>query len=505
MRATRLKFGMAGILALTIAAPVICAQQQSQDQQSGQSQSQNQGTAPIPAYHSPLAGLSDNSDTTVNPDELQPDTRPLAGAQDLSIGELPLTHSYWEPQFNFTTTGDSNPLVGSGQGGWTTWSTMTAGIDFHRVSGNSDLVVNYMGGGEISNDGEAGNSVLQQFGFNDKIAWRRTTLTLIDQLNYVPDISLGYGALSGLSLPGGGSVGLQQGFLPGQSILTPEGERLTNSFIVQDDTYLTPRTSLTFVGGYSLMHYYGDNLLNMGDAIFQGGYNYQMTRKDTFAVLYRFSGYRYSNIRQSINDNMVQVSYGRRLTGKLAFQVAAGPEITFLQFPLNQTTTTGGTGGSGGSGSGGSGSTTSSSTRQIYWSLNSNLTYQLQNTGFQLSYSHGISGGSGVLAGAVGDFVNGTASRQLTRLLGGSLNVGYARNSGLNLFGTTPTNQTFGYWSAGAGLSRPFGRSLNMTLSYQLQYQNSGTPFCIGTTCETSLTRNMISLSFDWHSRPLTY
>lgn len=495
MRAITFKFGWVGIMALMFATTTAYAQQQSQDQQSGQSQSQ--GTAPIPAYHSPLAGLGDNNDTTANPDQLQPDTRPLAGAQDLSIGELPLTHSYWEPHFNFTTAGDSNPLIGNAQGGWTTWSTMMAGIDFHRVSGNSDLVVNYMGGGEISNDGESSNSILQQFGFTDKIALRRTTLTLIDQLNYVPDITLGYGSLSGLNLPGGGSVGLQQGFLPGQTILAPQGERLTNSFIVQDDTYLTPRTSLTFVGGYSLMHYYGDNLLNMGDVIFQGGYNYQMTRKDTFAVLYRFSGYRYSNIGQSINDNMVQASYGRRVTGKLAFQVAAGPEIAILQIPLNQTSTTGG--------SGGSGSSNSSSTRQIYWSLNSSLTYQLQNTGFELSYSHGISGGSGVLAGAVGDFVNGTVSHQLTRLLGGSINVGYARNSGLNLLGTTPTNQTFGYWSAGAGLNRPFGRSLNMSLSYQLQYQNSGTPFCIGTTCETSLTRNMISLNVDWHSRPLLY
>lgn len=504
MPAMRRKFGMLASLAMALAfaATSVCAQQdQTQNQTQQPSQSQSQGSAPIPAYHSPLAGLSDNGDTA-NPDELQPDTRPLAGAQDIAIGTLPMTHSYWEPHFDLTTTGDSNPLNASGSNGWTTWTTAMAGIDLHRTSGNSNLAVTYMGGGEISNDGESNNSILQQFGFNDKISWRRSTLTLIDQLNYVPDLTVGYGSLSGLQLPGGGSVGLQQGFLPGQDIITPEGERLTNSFIAQDDTYLTPRSSVTLVAGYSLLHYYGNDLLNMGDMIFQGGYNYQMTRKDTLAILYRFSGYRYGNFDQSINDNTAQISYGRRVTGKLAFQLAAGPEIAFLQIPIS--TAGSGTGGTG-SGSSGTGTTTVSSQRQIYWSLNSSMTYQLQRTGFVLSYNHGLSGGSGVFAGSLSDSVSGSITRQLSRLLSGGANLGYSRNTGVDYGGTTPANQSFNYLFGGANLSRPFGRDLNVSLSYQMQYQNSNIPFCIGATCESTLTRNMITLSVSWHSRPLTY
>jgi len=493
------------MLALAFASTSARAQQdQNQTQQpaqgQGQNQGQSQGNAPIPAYHSPLAGLNDNGDSTASPDQMQPDTRPLAGAQNIAVGTLPDTHSYWQPHVDITTTGDSNPLNASGNNGWTTWSTLMAGIDLHRISGNSNLVVTYTGGGEISNDGNSSNSILQQFGLNEKISWRRSTLTLIDQLDYVPDISVGFGSLSGLQLPGGGSLGLQQGFLPGQSIVAPTGNRLTNSAIAQDDTYLTARSSLTFIAGYSLLHYYGNGLLNMGDMIFQGGYNYQMTRKDSLAVLYRFSGYRYGNIGQSINDNLVQLSFGRRITGKLALQMAAGPEISFLQIPIS---TTGGTGGSGSTG--GTGSTTVSSQRQIYWSLNSSLTYQLQRTGFVVSYNHGLSGGSGVFAGAVSDSVSGAVSRQLSRVLGGGANFGYSRNAGVDYAAATPVNQSYDYWFGGANLSRPFGRDLNVSLSYQIQYQNSNVPFCIGATCESTLTRNMISLSFAWHSRPLTY
>jgi hypothetical protein len=507
VRLMKLILGMLAslMLALVIAPTSARAQQdQNQTQQSaqaqGQNQSQSQGNAPIPAYHSPLAGLSDNGDAA-SADQMQPDTRPLAGAQDIAIGTLPNTHSYWEPHFDITTTGDSNPLNASGSNGWTTWTTLMAGIDLHRVSGNSNLAVTYTAGGEISNDGNSNSSILQQFGLNEKISWRRSTLTLIDQLDYVPDIAIGYGSLSGLQLPGGGSLGLQQGFLPGQAIVTPEGERLTNTAIVQDDTYLTPRSSITFVAGYSLLHYYGSDLLNMGDTIFQGGYNYQMTRKDTLAVFYRFSGYRYGNINQSINDNLAQLSYGRRVTGKLAFQIAAGPEISFLQIPIS---TTSGSGTGGGS-SGGTGTVTLNSQRQIYWSLNSSLTYQLQRTGFVASYNHGLSGGSGVFAGAVSDSVSGAVSRQLSRVLGGGMNFGYSRNAGVDYAAATPINQSYDYWFGGANLSRPFGRDLNVSLAYQIQYQNSNVPFCIGTACETTLTRNMITLSVAWHSRPLTY
>jgi hypothetical protein len=482
-------------------APSLSAQDQNQNQQTTQDQSQS--AAPIPAYRSPLASLADNGESEANPQELGPDTRPLAGAQDLSVGVPPLTHSYWEPSFNVTSTADSDPPIGSINGGWTTWTTMMAGLDVHRITGHSDMTVNYLGGGVISNDGEGSNSVLQQLGFNDKVSWKRTTLTFIDQLSYIPDITQGYGTLSGLTLPGGGSVGIQEGFLPGQSILTPLGNRLTNSFIAQDDTYLTPRSSLTFVGGYSLLHYYGDNLLDMGDAIFQGGYNYQMTRKNTFALLYRYSGYRYSNFGQSINDNMVQASFGRRVTGKLAFQIAAGPEIAFFETPINASGSS--TGGSGGTGTGGTGSSPAGSTSEILWSLNTSLTYQLERTGVGLSYSHGLNGGSGVLAGAEGDSVSGTLSRQLTRMLGASANLGYFRSSGLNIATSTPTSQSYNYWFGGASFNRPVGRTLTLSLSYQMQYQNSNEPFCVGTTCGTSAVRHMITVGLGWHGRPIAY
>lgn len=473
-----------------ITAPVALAQQQSQEQPT------DKAAAPIPAYRSPLASAADNGDEGLiaDPQKLIPDSRSLTGAQTFSLGELATHHSYWQPHVDFTSTADSNGLSSKGNTGWTSWSTFYGGIDLHRIAGNSDLSVLYSGGASISNDGSGSNGIVQSMQFADKLAYRRASISLLDQLSYLPETAFGsqFGNLG--TLPGTGSIGLQPGLLPGQSILTTRGQRLSNSFLPEVDLNLTGRTSLTFVGSYSLLHYFDNALLNYYAAGIRVGYNYQMTRKDTIGVSYSFNAYRYSNFHQSIDDHVVQISYGRRVTGKLAFQIAAGPEYTSFARPITSTGNTG-TG------------TASSSSSHLYWSLNTSLTYQLKRTGLGLSYAHGVSGGSGVQAGSIADTVSGSASRQLSRTFSGSWSLSYARNNGLtvNAPGTTTANQTFSYWSSNAGLNHALGRTMNLGLNYLMQYQNSNSAFCLGPTCGSSFVRHEISFSFGWHEHPIPF
>ena len=44
-------------------------------------------------------------------------------------------------------------------------------------------------------------------------------------------------------------------------------------------------------------------------------------------LVYTYNRYGYNNYDQSINSQSVQLSYGRRVTGRLAFQAAAGPQF----------------------------------------------------------------------------------------------------------------------------------------------------------------------------------
>lgn len=456
---------------------------------------QNQAGQPIPAYHSPFSAGSADQDTDDNSQTVQPDTTPLTGAQYISMGNVTNQRSYWQPRVDVTGSADSNPQESATNSSWGSWTSFLAGVDIHRISGTSQMMLTYTGGGMYSNESDVPNGTVQELGFSDKITFRRSILAVFDQLNYLPQASLGFGGLGGLPLIGsGGSTGLGSGFTTGESVLTGQGQNLANSSIAQLETFLTARSSITLAGGYSLLHFFGNNLVDSGDIIFQGGYDYQLTRHDTVAALYNFSDFRYSEQGQSIYTHTAQGSYGRRVTGRLAFQVAAGPEVAiFDQGAL-------GIGGTGG----GSGASNTSSTH-LYWSLNSNLNYQYQRSVLGLNYSHGVGAGSGVLAGAVTDIVTGSWTRKMSRTFSSGLSAGYSRNSALPIATGQAAGQNYDYWFAGATFVRPLSETVALNFSYQMQYQTSNHTFQIGNSSGTSVIRHLISVGFSWHERPLVF
>jgi hypothetical protein len=148
---------------------------------------------------------------------------------------------------------------------------------------------------------------------------------------------------------------------------------------------------------------------------------------------------------------------------------------------------------------------TSASSSTLSWSLGSTLTYRVRRGSVGLSYFHGVSGGSGVFAGALSDTVTGSLSHQISRTLNLAINGGYARNSALAVPGFATVGQAYDYWFGGARLTRPWGRSMNLFLSYEGQFQNSNFSFCAGVLCKTSLVRHLISVGFSWRARPMLF
>ncbi len=189
---------VAAMGALALGLTPVRAQQQSSDPQQEQ-----QPLAPIPAIRSPLASAAENGDAEETPDsqQLLPDTRSLTGVEDLSLGSKPLSHSYWQPFLSFSVTGDSNPDYAP-VSDWGTWTSFYGGVDVHKTSSISDLVVGYLGGGMFSNGGTAQNGVIQQLHFKDKFSFRRSTFSVFEQLGYLPESSFGFAGLVGAGIPG---------------------------------------------------------------------------------------------------------------------------------------------------------------------------------------------------------------------------------------------------------------------------------------------------------------
>jgi hypothetical protein len=288
----------------------------------------------------------------------------------------------------------------------------------------------------------------------------------------------------------GGVTGVGNGYTPGQSLLVPRGQNLTDSTAVEWDYRLTPRASITAVGSYALLHYFENDLANYGDASFQAGYNYQLTRFDTIAVSYQFSAIRYSNLGQSINSSTVQGVYSRRITGKLGFQIGVGPEFVTSSSPITGLPRT----------------PTSTSISSTYLSVNASVTYALKNVTLTGNYNHGVTGGSGVLIGAETDILTGSISDRISRATTVGATFGYGRNNGFAV-GDATESQTYNYWFAGANLTRTLGRSVDVFGNYQFQYQNQNidTSACVGAACAENFTRNQFSVGVNFHKQPIPF
>ncbi|HXN21125.1 MAG TPA: hypothetical protein VOA41_00105 [Candidatus Dormibacteraeota bacterium] len=344
-----------------------------------------------------------------------PDSRPLAGAQDLTLGTIAFHRTYLVPSFTVGTQVGNAHYSGQ-SGGAAVQTILTGRIDLNRKTGRSELLLGYVAGGTLSKNQFYGNSAIQGLTVSDTIQWGRWNLLLGDQFNYLSQSPFGFGGGMGFLGAGfgnilGGAVGSAPSFrpdlLPNQTILLDRAPRISNTVMVQADYQLSRRSSVTFLGSHGNLKFIDAGFQNDSNTLFQTGYNYAINRKDSISVVYRFDVFNFSNVSQSIRNQNVQLMYARRLAGRLSFQVGVGPDISTFHSPLR-----------------GSGTT-------LNWTATSTLNYQFRKTTAAFSFHRGLTGGSGVLAGAETDQFQGSLGRHLTRNWDASLSLGFSRNQRL--------------------------------------------------------------------------
>jgi hypothetical protein len=430
----------------------------------------------------PLSDLSgDQQDTNQGTHTTQPDIGPVSGVQSPTLGTSELRHSYWVPGVQYGNTvqsGSSNPAVNSG---WTTTNYVNGNLSLLEAWSHNLLSANYSGGGFFSKDQAQGSGQYHQLAAAFEIDQRRWQALFVDQFSYLPQSAFGFGGTSGLSFPGiAGTLavplpGLQNVYVPGQSILSASGPRYSNASAAQLTYEVSQRGSITVAGVHGLLRFSNAGNISGDTEIFNAGYNYAITRKDYLGMIYRFSAFHYPGDPQALGDHVAQFVYGRRITGRLALNLAGGPEVTRFRVPLN------------------------GSKQSVSGSGNGSLVYAFPLSTIRLSYSHGVTSGSGVFGGANTDQMSANWSRPLTRVWNGSFNFGYAKNRQIvTVRGLT--SPTFDSWVLGAGLSRPLGRTANLSLGYQAQIQVSNLALCSTPNCGTNYTTHQILLSFQWHA-----
>lgn len=450
---------------------------------SAQDPGQDTGQQPHPAGHG-LPPL-DNSEQNSAP-QTQPDDRPLTGIQQTSTGSPEMLHSYWVPGIQVANIFESNAPGNATPNQWVSVTFLAGNISLLDAHPHSTLSLNYSGGGSLSNASSSAhlNGAFQQLAVGDAFRWNRWKLSLLDRFSYLPTTSFGFGAASGINEPGVGgtlnapSIGLPSGGSAGQSIFSGFGPQYSNTAAAQVEYLLTPRSSVNFAGDYSLLRFVESGNVESNDYGFNGGYNYQVTKFDTLGVLYRFTAFRFTGNPQELNDHMAHVAYGRKLTGRLALQLSAGPEYTTFLIPVGTRTS------------------------QLTWSVDANLGYKFEAGDIGLSYAHGLNGGSGILVGSEADTISTHGSRRLGRNWSGSLSFGYARNRTLTNSTVAVTTQHYNTYYATAGLFRPVGRNALLSFGYTSRIQTANLAFCTTVNCGTSYSENQVSVGFRWHTRP---
>lgn len=463
------------ILALALCATNVRAQDEPQEPTD---------TKPKPAARSlPPIDTSNPQDDTQNPNALQPDTTPLTGLQNPTLGSPEMRHSYWVPGVQYAGTIQSSGIGTSNSSSWTMNNYLIGNLSLLKAWSRSLLAVNYSGGGFFSSDSAQGSGAYQQLALAQTFQGNRWAMQILDQFSYLPVTAFGFGGGTNLGIAGvGGSIGptipgMGASFVPNQSIFGGVGPQYSNAAALQLTYATSRRGSITASGSYGILNFVDPGNIDNNSTTGTIGYNYTLTKANSIGTFYRFSSYHFPGQPQAYGDNSFNIAFSRKLTGRMALQAFGGPDITTFRVPV-----------------GGQSS-------KIGANLGVSFTYAIRNGGLTGSYFHGLTGGSGAFTGSTVNQVNFNANHSLSRVWSGQLNFGYAHNTAA-VSSTAAAFPNYNSWFFGGGVNRPLGRDINLAIAYNANIGGTSQPGCTGGSCNSTQTSNYITLNLQWHTRP---
>lgn len=417
---------------------------------------------------------------------------PVSGLDEPALEPAVAVRSFFLPSLQFGQTLDTNAVGSLGGTRLEGVSRFAVGLTLQRLWKNFDVAADYVGGVGVYSTG-SGAKQIQALSGEQTALWRTGQFSVREVFSYLPEGSFGFGSyggiggfsLSGNGLAGGGFYGGGSNFL-GAGALGSLGQVPRISSLVSADVVqtLSPRTSVTAVGSYALVHFTGNTTGYVDSNQYSGqfGGSHLLGPKDQIGVQY---GYQHFEFPQggagSFDSQVFHLVYGHAITGRLSFVIAGGPQITIL-----------------------GGSSQSPSTRSISGSGRLSLRYRFEKVGLTASYDRLNTSGSGFFYGASTDLVRVGASRRLGRIWTafGDAGYSYSRRLQFSIFGTNANSFQSGY--IGGGLRRPIGRSFNVYGSYQFNGFAFDNTFCVGVpSCNRASFRNSFNVGLDWHARPI--
>jgi len=378
-----------------------------------------------------------------DPAQVTPDQNTLAGAAPITLGSLQHSVNIFDPAISVSQLGQAVPGA-PGKTAYTGVTVAGGSLNFNRTWSEYRFTTLYNGGETFNLGYGAASSFFgptaphyqfHNLAITQTADWARWHILLSDNFVASPGAAFSSQGTGGpglaaqfSSMMGGSLNSIAQSFVPSETIDTGEAMRYRNSVLGQVEYSFSRRSAVTFSGSYGLLDFSNAGYINSTMVGAQAGYDYLLDPANSIAILasygkidYTVTGSPSLGTGSSTQDYMGALAYGRKITGRLAFQAAVGPQEINANFP---------------SGTG--------NFHLLFVAANSALTYERRRSGFSFTFVRGLSGGSGVFLGATSNTISGTAHHQFTRYWAGSLNGGYALTTVSLRQAWPPRNLTIG-------------------------------------------------------------
>mgnify|MGYP005813899583 CR=1 FL=1 len=412
-------------------------------------------------------------DEETAPPRYEDNVRPLSGVQNYDLGTRTEYMNVLIPAFTFSGSYGTNPGYTYGPSGQTVWgSTTNLGGSLKLMKGSAAKLfsMSYMGSGQLNSYNSDLNTQVHSLDLTQSITTGRWTYLLGDTLSYQPNA---YGAYAPLLFPGistgGPGGGFQPGVTPNDTVLTSQNTQLNNTAVGQVTYGLSRASTITGSVSYGVLHYLDGDFLDNRQLNATGGFDHRFGRS-TMGIAYTHSRFMYDNIDENFNTNTIHLTYGRRVIGRVSITLEGGPTL--------QTTNAG-----------------SISDTTVDFTGGATLQYAGARTNYALSYNRAVTGGSGVMVGALSDSVSLSATRQLTRVLTGNISGGYSQNSAINS-DIAVAGLNYKTFFVAAGISQQIGRYLTLGLGYRGQRQTAD-------SAAGNFTSHAAVVSVQWKFRPI--
>jgi hypothetical protein len=197
-----------------------------------------------------------------------------------------------------------------------------------------------------------------------------------------------------------------------------------------------------------------------------------MTGRDSIALESAFTRFDYQHSNTSVSTEYFSALYARRITGRSSIELGAGPQVTQLHVAQ-------------------------ANNGYLGWQARGTVEFRTRRMNLSARGMRAVSGGAGVLDGAIVSTGQGAFDFTFSRYLSMSLTSGVSRNQQLN------SPQKYDVQFAGIAFNRKVGRYTNLFMSYDLQHQTTAS-VCTGPTCGYVGLRNVFGVGLAWNYRPIS-